>query len=129
MWCPSAELALGLGAKLAAACRERGVVVAAPEAIKSLMLKLVEQLHSIEQAGDLEAILPSGSSKRETKETVRLRDALIRRSDMADALVPILELWRRSYLIMDEVDVLLHPLRSELNFPIGHKVKTSPTPP
>jgi hypothetical protein len=22
---------------------------------------------------------------------------------------------------MDEVDVLLHPLRSELNFPIGHK--------
>ena len=25
-------------------------------------------------------------------------------------------------LVMDEADVLLHPLRSELNFPIGHKV-------
>ena len=25
-------------------------------------------------------------------------------------------------IIMDEVDVLLHPLRSELNFPIGEKV-------
>jgi hypothetical protein len=41
---------------------------------------------------------------------------------MADALVPILELWQRSFLVMDEVDVLLHPLRSELNFPIGAKV-------
>ena len=31
-------------------------------------------------------------------------------------------LWRKSgILLMDEVDVLLHPLRSELNFPIGHK--------
>eukprot|EP00613_Pedinella_sp_CCMP2098_P049881 CAMPEP_0171826658 /NCGR_PEP_ID=MMETSP0992-20121227/6197_1 /TAXON_ID=483369 /ORGANISM="non described non described, Strain CCMP2098" /LENGTH=478 /DNA_ID=CAMNT_0012441689 /DNA_START=17 /DNA_END=1452 /DNA_ORIENTATION=+ len=45
---------------------------------------------------------------------------------MADALVPILELWRRSFLIMDEVDVLLHPLRSELNFPIGSKVHFFP---
>ena len=24
-------------------------------------------------------------------------------------------------LILDEVDLLLHPLKSELNFPIGHK--------
>lgn len=33
----------------------------------------------------------------------------------------MLDVWRESVLIMDEVDVLLHPLRSELNFPIGHK--------
>ena len=42
---------------------------------------------------------------------------------MADALVPVLSLWRKSVLVMDEVDVLLHPLRSELNFPIGSKVE------
>ena len=41
---------------------------------------------------------------------------------MSDALVPVLDLWQKAFLVMDEVDVLLHPLRSELNFPIGHKV-------
>merc|ERR1712137_1147986 len=40
---------------------------------------------------------------------------------MADAIVRILQLWKGGILIMDEVDVLLHPLRSELNFPIGNK--------
>ena len=30
---------------------------------------------------------------------------------MADALVRVLDAWRASVLIMDEVDVLLHPLR------------------
>ena len=54
----------------------------------------------------------------------------------ANGLVPILRMWKSGVLIMDEVciasesstrlkqllcqvDVLLHPLRSELNFPIG----------
>ena len=33
----------------------------------------------------------------------------------------ILDMWRESgYLILDEIDVLTHPLKSELNFPIGH---------
>jgi hypothetical protein len=116
----SAELVRALCAKLSAAEKGRGVVVAAPEAIKSLMLKLVEQLHAIEEV-DLEALLPNNSS-RHNRESVRLRDAMIRRSDMADALVPVLDLWSRALLVMDEVDVLLHPLRSELNFPVGHKV-------
>mmetsp|Transcript_2150 Transcript_2150/g.2909 ORF Transcript_2150/g.2909 Transcript_2150/m.2909 type:complete len:4480 (+) Transcript_2150:77-13516(+) len=116
----SAELVQALCAKLSAAEKGRGVVVAAPEAIKSLMLKLVEQLHAIEEV-DLEALLPNNSS-RHNRESVRLRDAMVRRSDMADALVPVLDLWSRALLVMDEVDVLLHPLRSELNFPVGHKV-------
>ena len=50
-----------------------------------------------------------------------MRDVMTRRSEMADALVKVLDLWRAGVLIMDEVDVLLHPLRSELNFPIGAK--------
>ena len=37
------------------------------------------------------------------------------------ALVEVMEVYKRSCLIMDEVDLLLHPLRSELNFPIGKK--------
>lgn len=34
----------------------------------------------------------------------------------------VLSLFRESVLIMDEVDLILHPLKSELNFPIGTKL-------
>ena len=33
----------------------------------------------------------------------------------------ILDMWKQSgFLMLDEIDVLTHPLKSELNFPIGH---------
>ena len=33
-------------------------------------------------------------------------------------------MWRtKGVLLMDEVDLLLHPLKSELNFPIGAKIE------
>ena len=38
------------------------------------------------------------------------------------ACAQLLKLLKDSLLLMDEVDVLLHPLRSELNFPIGPRV-------
>jgi len=34
------------------------------------------------------------------------------------ALVQVMQMFREGVLIMDEVDMLLHPLKSELNFPI-----------
>ena len=41
----------------------------------------------------------------------------------AVSLSQIVELWRSdTLLMMDEVDLLLHPLKSELNFPIGKSV-------
>ena len=33
-----------------------------------------------------------------------------------------MKLFQRGCLVMDEVDLLLHPLKSELNFPLGDKV-------
>jgi hypothetical protein len=62
----------------------------------------VEQLHSVEGA-DLQQLLAPSTSGRHNRETVRLRDTLCRRSGMADALVPILDLWRHAVLVMDEV--------------------------
>ena len=35
--------------------------------------------------------------------------------------VQLLELWRHSVAVIDEVDIVLHPLRSELNWPLGDK--------
>jgi hypothetical protein len=78
----------------------RGIVVTTPSTIKSIFLKYVEGLDRIEDITrppipDLE-------------------------KEVAD-LGKVLDLWRDAVLIMDEVDMLLHPLKSELNFPIGAK--------
>ena len=39
----------------------------------------------------------------------------------AEQLREILKLFHQGALLMDEVDLILHPLKSELNFPIGMK--------
>lgn len=118
--------------KLKSAEEDRSVVIAAPECIKSLFLKEIEQLHMINSVAtadlnngisDDSHTTPGGSTSDERNAThaTALRKKTIARSTMADAITPILQLWKRGVLIMDEVDVLLHPLRSELNFPIGLK--------
>eukprot|EP01061_Rhynchopus_euleeides_P007779 TRINITY_DN1682_c1_g1_i2.p1 TRINITY_DN1682_c1_g1~~TRINITY_DN1682_c1_g1_i2.p1 ORF type:complete len:3842 (+),score=1703.90 TRINITY_DN1682_c1_g1_i2:1018-11526(+) len=108
-----------LHSKLMTAAQDRGVVVAPPEAVKSLELKFIELLHSLEST-DLNSVnLDVTSAKR--REAVRVRDRMVSRSEMADMLVDVLKLWKGGSLLLDEVDVLLHPLRSELNFPIGNK--------
>ena len=125
----SVELVAEIFAKLDSARRHQSIICSSPEAIKSLYLKFIEQLHSIEQYTDpatsIEDIAQfykdKKSAARKGKEDSQLYDKVINRSEMADHLVKILDLWKNGILIMDEVDVLLHPLRSELNFPIGHK--------
>eukprot|EP01060_Flectonema_neradi_P040006 TRINITY_DN8997_c1_g1_i1.p1 TRINITY_DN8997_c1_g1~~TRINITY_DN8997_c1_g1_i1.p1 ORF type:complete len:4144 (+),score=716.08 TRINITY_DN8997_c1_g1_i1:58-12489(+) len=106
--------------KLSTAAKDRGVVVAPPEAIKSLELKFIELLHSLESTPISEATSLEGTATKR-KEAARVRDRMISRSEMADKLTDILHLWKGGALLLDEVDVLLHPLRSELNFPIGNK--------
>ena len=34
----------------------------------------------------------------------------------------VLQLMKGGVLLLDEIDVILHPLRSELNWPLGRKV-------
>ena len=69
---------------------------------------------------DTKLLIP-GNSVRENEIALDMKDKMIAKSEMADSLIKILDMWKEGVLIMDEVDVLLHPLRSELNFPIGHK--------
>ncbi|CAK9107070.1 Calmodulin [Durusdinium trenchii] len=115
----SADAAKAVFDKLDEARQSRSVVVASPDAVKSLFLKFVEHIHSLESV-DPDVLNPT-SSIRQNKEIIQLRDTMQSRSDMADCIVPIFDMWKEGVLIMDEVDVLLHPLRSELNFPIGLK--------
>eukprot|EP00931_Biecheleriopsis_adriatica_P073552 TRINITY_DN47812_c0_g1_i1.p1 TRINITY_DN47812_c0_g1~~TRINITY_DN47812_c0_g1_i1.p1 ORF type:complete len:4288 (-),score=931.49 TRINITY_DN47812_c0_g1_i1:37-12879(-) len=117
--------------KLELAQKHRGITIATPEAIKSLALKMIETLHSLEQQslfwqkrgasqGDAGRDERSGGG-RAAREAIESSTELARRSDLADACSKVLSLWRNGTIIMDEVDVLLHPLKSELNFPIGEK--------
>ena len=90
----------------------------------------MEELERIESC-DLDSLIPSASArdtkeviptacKRLTSQVIRMRDQLCARSDVADGVCRILDLLHDcGVLIMDEVDVILNPLRSELNFPIG----------
>ncbi|MAT98943.1 MAG: hypothetical protein CL608_17505, partial [Anaerolineaceae bacterium] len=86
--------------KLHSAARNRGVVLATAATIKSLQLKLLEKMDVLRDA------------KRQQHHDME--------RDMR-AIVQVISLFRSGCLIMDEVDLLLHPLKAELNFPIGAK--------
>uniref|UniRef100_A0A0G4G6D4 ubiquitinyl hydrolase 1 n=1 Tax=Chromera velia CCMP2878 TaxID=1169474 RepID=A0A0G4G6D4_9ALVE len=88
-------------AKFDHARTSRGVVVSTPSAVKSAHLKFLETLDKIED---------------------RTRPRHRELEDDAKALARLMRLWQEAgVLVMDEVDLLLHPLKSELNFPIGAK--------
>lgn len=128
-----------LFSKLDEARRNGGVVITTPVAIKSLVNKFVELLHTLRE--EEHRLFSKHPSARETKVAARLRgtlDPLHQGSDgdimrQANALAQIIELWgarESGVLLIDELDLLLHPLRSELNFPIGardHPLSPEPT--
>ena len=96
--------------KLESAQAAGAVIITTPQAIKSLMLKFVENL----------TILTDEASKAETfdDETVKLETRTWK---------GVIDRFHSGVVVMDEVDWVLHPLRSELNFPIGDKVSLDMT--
>ena len=61
------------------------------------------------------------SAVQSSKEQERLARAAEHRRQVG-MCIDILGLFKRGVLVLDEVDLLLHPLRSELNWPLGGKV-------
>jgi hypothetical protein len=100
------EVTPALCAKLLKAKKERGIVITTPTAIKSFQLKFVEMMHLLDQASTTG--VPSVQECHEIRNQV-------------EQAARVLQIWKRSSLILDEVDLILHPLKSELNYPIGHK--------
>jgi Ca2+-binding EF-hand superfamily protein len=86
--------------KLRSAVAARGVVISTPTSVKSVMLKLLETQQHL-----MDLTLPR------TRELEHERDVL----------VAMLREFQDGVLLMDEVDMILHPLKSELNFPVGAK--------
>ena len=103
----SSQMTWSIVDKLVTATRNRGVVLATATSIKSIQLKLIEELD----------ILRDSRRKHHPQMEHHVR-----------ALVRVMQLFSSGVLIMDEVDLLLHPLKSELNFPIGAKLPLDFTP-
>ena len=146
-WCPlpppSAFLHSGLAEltatflRLKRAAEEGWVVCTTPEAIKSVFLRYVDLLHAEKEsakqaASELAALSQAStdSSPPPPPESVPL--ASMQRARVyglaADIHADILRLFRasgaegsRSIALLDEADLQLDPLRSELNFPVGEK--------
>ena len=89
---------------LANAIRNRGIVVTTPVAVKSIALCYIENLGNVAEA-----------------KAGRFRGNLTEVQDRARQLSKILGLFRDGVILLDEVDLILHPLKSELNFPMGEK--------
>lgn len=90
-----------------------GVVISTPTTVKSIMLKFLELLHMLN-----DPTCPRTYSM-ETDCHVKFLNIGKFLCNILQELGRVLRLFKDGILIMDEVDLILHPLKSELNFPIG----------
>jgi len=136
-------------AKLKRARASRAVIVASPTSIKSFVLKFMEIVHLLEEAkpetaaaGGGKGVVGGGGGgflgfiglgkKGSAGEQEMLTARDLDNYKMQAAVFPqIMEVFQTGVLLLDEVDLILHPLRSELNWPLGVKKAldfTYPTP-
>ena len=111
-----------------------GVVMSSPTSIKAFALKFVECIATLEQeergAANDKAFDDRGFLQR-AKDTMA---SLFRKDEKSEREVlmgemkfqakvchQVLTLFQQGTAILDEVDLLLHPLKSELNWPLGPK--------
>jgi hypothetical protein len=118
--------------KLCKARDSRAVICATPTSVKSFMLKFVEMMKALE-----EAKFGRGGSRQPKNNGIfgnfsvsaiarRFRDqseiqTLNVNPEDVYYCTEILKLFNSGVLLLDEVDLILHPLKSELNWPIGLK--------
>eukprot|EP00917_Polyrhabdina_sp_WS-2016_P024025 GHVP01052046.1.p1 GENE.GHVP01052046.1~~GHVP01052046.1.p1 ORF type:complete len:1824 (-),score=350.62 GHVP01052046.1:2389-7860(-) len=127
----------------------RSVIVSSPTSIKSLYLKAIQTLHILERSTSANDDIMSKVQSSAKFQIMRLRNAIgkmisfniagttkknalsaysdgvLTESEMhtafkeLDLTVRILSEFHEGILLLDEVDVILHPLKSELHWPIG----------
>ena len=125
------EITRDLYLKLCKARDSRAVICATPTSVKSFMLKFVEMMKILEEKkfgaarrkvtnnGIFSAFSLSAIARR-WKDSVEIVETDVKPQEIYYAS-EILKLFRTGCMLLDEVDLLLHPLKSELNWPMGHK--------
>ncbi len=122
--------------KLSQAIQERAVLVTTPTSVKAFLLKFVELLHKLE-AGRVESEEREDDRLGKTVIARKLRRAMNIRmrpkrrigsntdpyilQQQVEIAGNILKIFRRGTIMLDEVDLILHPLKSELNWPLGKR--------
>ena len=117
--------------KLCKARDSRAVICATPTSLKSFMLKFVEMMKVLEEAkfgrgnrqpgnNGIFGALSLSAIARRFKNSSEIVETQVNPEDVYYC-VEILKLFRSGVLLLDEVDLILHPLKSELNWPIGLK--------
>ena len=118
-----------LRVKIEVARDQRGVVCTTPEVIKSLMLMYVDLLSTLENK-ESSVLIPTLAKPFDSGDIRSVAFEVTNLFETANEIAKILSLWGSSVdgnrvnngiALLDEVDVILHPLHSELNFPIGEK--------
>jgi hypothetical protein len=129
--------------KVQTAVLEHAVVLGTPAAFKAFMLKFAELLHLLDSGQFPRNLSKLGRAARAAagaarsagramrgrarQKSITSRPALKQVFDknalrqQAKWAAQVLEVWRGAVAVIDEVDVVLHPLRSELNWPLGDK--------
>eukprot|EP00662_Eupelagonemidae_sp_cell21_P000316 gene316-biopygen71948 len=124
--------------KLCAATKNRSLIVSNPTSLKSVLLKLLEinyvaEKNTRQSNAEGQQVEDKGmfarawhGVKRATVgvETQVWGEAEVKAlNDQSTELSAILSMLQHGVMLMDEVDLLLHPLKSELNWPLGFKEK------
>jgi hypothetical protein len=117
--------------KLCKARDSKAVICATPTSVKSFQLKFVEMMRYLEESksggrrtkGEKGGFFSAFSLSAIAR---RFRDSSVMQEMKVDPedvyyCAEILKLFRTGVLLLDEVDLILHPLKSELNWPIGQK--------
>lgn len=125
--------------KLQTARNLRAVIVSTPSSVKSFMLKFLEFCHNLSRHKNLQMEKKEsnqaasiftvkkvrsllGLGNNETKSSgMMTKEEVVAARLQAVMCDQIFEIFRNSIEIMDEVDIILHPLKSELNWPLGAK--------
>jgi hypothetical protein len=125
--------------KLQTARNLRAVVVSTPSSVKSFMLKFLEICHNLSRHKNLqlEKVDRGKAEKMFSIKRVRnllglgfgytmssgelTKEEITSAREQAAISEQIFALFRSTVEIMDEVDIILHPLKSELNWPLGAK--------
>ena len=120
--------------KLLKARDTKAIVVCQPTSIKAFLLKLVQCFHLLSlsrSADDAESVGGAiasafGNLTRGLKRAVGGHDAHAEQvaalREQAERCVEVYQLFQSSALLLDEVDLCLHPLKAELNWPLGDKL-------
>ena len=127
----SAPITKDLYLKLCKARDSKAVICATPTSVKSFQLKFVEMMRHLEfmktggrrpreDGGGIFGKLSLSALARRFRDQSVIQELKVNPEDVYYC-TEILKVFRSGVLLLDEVDLLLHPLKSELNWPIGHK--------